>query len=172
MSLATRRVTLLLMSLVLASPALAVQQGLSAQFRQFDTHQKFDSRPFVDGDFGYGLAYEIRDEYGFWQVGSLYTPDAGDRTYDYAVTPFLNLFLKDRIFLAGVGIAKNYLPKTDTNSDDWTPLYWNARLGLELPIGPNLALTGMAVYDFERWGDINKFKFDDAEFAAAVSLLF
>ncbi len=168
-----RLAALLVVGFALVSPALALQQGLSFQFRQYDTHKEFEDRPFVDGDLGYGLAYEIRDVYGSWQLGALYTPDAGeDNTYDYAVTPFLNLIIKDRIFLAGLGIQKDYLPKTDTTSDDWTPLYWDLMLGLEIPIGRSLALTGMAVYDFERWGDIGKFGFDDVEFAAALTLLF
>lgn len=170
---ALRLAALLLLGLVLASPALAIQQGLSVQFRQYDIHKEFEDRPFVDGDFGYGLAYEIRDVYGFWQLGTLYVSDAGeDDTYDYVVTPFLNLAVKDRYFLAGLGIAKDYLPETDTNSDDWTSLYWNAMLGLEIPLGQNLAVTGKAVYDFEHWGDLGKFGFDDVEFAAALTFLF
>lgn len=164
---------LLLVGFALASPALAIQQGLSAQFRQYDIHEKFTDRPFADGDFGYGVAYELRDVYGYWQLGALYTANVGkSNTYDYAVTPFLNLVVKDRIFIAGLGIAKDYLPETDTTDDDWTDLYWNVMLGLEVPLGKSLAVTGKAVYDFENLDDIAQFRFDDVEFAAALTLIF
>ncbi len=167
------RLTLILLAgLALASPAMALQQAVSGQVRQFGTHKNFEDRPFANGDFGYGAAYEIRDTMGYWQIGALYTPDAGsDSDIDYAVTPFLNLMIKDKIFLAGLGIDKTYMSRS-SGDDDWTDVYWTILTGLEFPISQHLSLTGLAVYDLNRLGKLGDFRFDDVEFAAALNLLF
>ncbi|MFO7535168.1 MAG: hypothetical protein R6X19_05720 [Kiritimatiellia bacterium] len=163
----------LLLAGVAAAPAFALQSGVSTQVRQFDNHKEFADRPFAHGDYGYGLAYEIRDVKGSWQLGALYTPDAGeDDAYDYAVTPFINMFFRDRIFIGGMGANITYLPKTDTEDEEWGDVYWNFLMGLEFPLGKHLALSGLALYDFENWDDLNKFDFDDVEFAVALTLLF
>lgn len=166
----------LLLGCAAATPVFAIQSGLSTQVRQFDNHTNFEDRPFAKDDYGYGLAYEIRDVKGGWQLGALYTPDAGGKNgkeeYDYAITPFLNMFFKDRIFIGGLGMDKTYLPDTDTAGDEWTDLYWNFLLGLEFPLGKKLSVSALAIYDFEGWHQLGDFEFDDIEFAAALTLLF
>lgn len=160
--------------LLLALPAGAFQQGLSVQYRQYAAHPEFAERPFDDGNFGYGVAYELRDEMGFWQIGARYTPDAGaDEQYDYVVTPFLNIFFRDRLALAGIGILKDYLAETDTTDADWTDLYYNLILGIAVPVGNRLEVQAMAVYDFDDWGRLFKdFAWDEVEFAFSLALLF
>jgi len=164
----------MLITLAFAAPARAIQQGLSLQGRQYSEHRKFQRRPFDDGDFAYGAAYELRDAMGFWQLGARYTPNAGpDNRYDYIVTPFLNLVFRDQIFLGGIGIQKDYLPKTDTTDDEWTDLYYNVILGLGIPLGRRLELQALAFYDFNHVGKmIGDFDFDDVEFGVSLSVLF
>jgi hypothetical protein len=171
MTRSTSCALLLLAGLLAASPAFAIQQGVSGQVRQYGTHRYFEDRPFVGGDIGYGAAYEIRDEMGFWQLGALYIPDAGtDSTYDYAATPFLNLIIKERSFLLGVGILQTYT--SGSADDEWSDLYWNLLTGLEFPVGDRLSVTGLAIYDFEGWNTLNDFRFEDVEFAASLNFLF
>ncbi len=165
---------LCLAALVLASPAWAIQQALSLQARQYTAHAKFEDRPFDDGDFGYGLAYELRDTMGFWQLGARYIPDAGeDQLYDYVVTPFLNVVFRDRLFLAGFGIQKDYLAETDTTDDDWTDLYYSFIMGLGIPLGSRMELQALAFYDFDQWGKlVNDFELDEVEFGLSLAFSF
>lgn len=169
-----RLAVFLLAGFAAAAPSFAsLQQAVSLQARQYSHLSAFPDRPFADGDIGYGVAYELHDEMGFWQLGARYTPNCGvSNAYDYAITPFLNIFFKDRIFLAGFGIEKTYTPKNDTQNSDWSKLYYNFILGLDIPIGTHLDLQGLAFYDFDRFDKLKDFKFSDVEFAVALILLF
>jgi hypothetical protein len=159
--------------LLAASSDGAIHQALSGHVRQFDNHRHFDDRPFAKDDFGYGLSYAVGDDKGRWQLGSLYTPDAGkgDTELDYALTPFLNLVFKDKYFLVGMGISQTFMSAKE-GDDDWTDLYWNVLTGLEFPVTKRISLAGLAIYDYEEWGKLGDFAFDDVEFAAVLNLLF
>jgi hypothetical protein len=173
MTCSLRLSALCLSAIVLAMPAFAIQQGVSTQVRKYGTHREFEDRLFTGDDYGYGAAYELRDDKGAWQLGAFYAPDVGrDDEIDYVITPYLSVILKDRLFMAGLGVDQGYVAEYGDQDAEWTDLYWHALMGLEFPLGKRLAVSGMAIYDYEHWDELDGFDFDDVEFAAALTLLF
>lgn len=174
MTCSLRVTVLILAALALVLPADAkIEQGISAQVRKYGTHREFEERPFAGDDFGYGAAYELRDEKGSWQLGALVAPDAGrDDEIDYVITPFLSMILRDRLLMAGLGVDQGYIAEHGDRDAEWTDLYWHLLMGIEYPLGKRYAVSGMAIYDFEDWGALDRFDFDDVEFAVALTMLF
>ena len=144
--------------------------GLGAQYQV--EHTDIDDLPFADGDITYTAAYEYHDMGGCWQLMVGYTPDiTGTNNADYAITPQLNLIMQDKIFLGGVGVLGSYIESTDTGGD-WTDVYWQMMLGLEVPIGP-VKLEAMAYYQFSEWSDFfSGFEFDELVYGGSLKYYF
>ncbi len=134
-------------------------------------HSVMKDLPFEDGDITYTASYEYHDAAGYWQLMVGYTPDVGDGdVIDYVITPQLNLIIQDKIFLAGTGILGSYISDKETGSD-WTDVYWQLMLGLEIPVGP-LSIEAMASYQFDKWGNLSDFEFDDITYGGSLKFYF
>ncbi len=173
---------LLAILLSLTGPLFAQQRGrsrgrssnntsASAGIRRHTTHSEFPELPFERRDMSYSLAWEIHDQNGFWQLGAFYTPDAGNATNDisYVVTPFINLLLKDRGWVAGVGALSSYVVMEEEK--EWTSIYWQFLLGFSIPVG-QLELDIMGFYPFKSWGRVRDFRTGDLEFGGSLRYRF
>ena len=170
---------IVLISLLAIFPQLIkakAQSGISVGARQHVMHSEFEELPFEDGDLTYTIGYEIHDKHGYWQILIGYTPEVGNEELeigapevDYVITPQINLILQDGIFIAGTGILGSYI-ETEEDSD-WTDVYWQLMLGIEIPLGA-IRLELFASYVYESWGDIGDFDSDDIEFCGSLKYLF
>ncbi len=134
-----------------------------AGIRRHASHSEFEELPFERRDMSYGIAWEVHDANGYWQLGVNYTPDVGHATnaVKYVATPFVNLMLKDKGWIAGVGVLSSYIVTGEEK--DWTSLYWQMMLGFSIPVG-NFEIDVMAYYPFESWDDVQDFDTRDLEF--------
>ncbi len=162
--------------LTLCPQFVSAQSGISIGVREHVTHTIFEELPFEDGDLTYTLGYEIHDSHGYWQLMVGYTPEVGNEelgidefAVDYVLTPQLNLIIQDGIFIAGTGILGSYI-ETEEDSD-WTDVYWQLMLGLEIPLG-GLRIELLAYYTYDSWGDIGDFDGDDVEYGGSIKYLF
>ena len=168
--------TLALASLMVLRPQLvnadnSPQSAVGAGVRQHVLHSAFEELPFEDGDLTYTLGYEYHDRAGYWQILVGYTPEVGEGDIvDYVITPQLNLIIQDRVFLAGTGILGSYVESIE-DGGDWTSVYWQLMLGLEIPLGP-VTLEAMAYYPYESWSDLDDFEFDDIEYGGSLKFYF
>ncbi len=145
-------------------PQAEAQSAVGLGIRSHVLHTEFEEYPFDDGDLSYIAGYEYHDNNGYWQLLVGYTPDVGDGTVvDSIITPQLNLLIQDGIWLAGVGVLGSYVETTEDS--DWTDVYWQVMLGLELPL-PIFKLDILAYYPFESWSTFGDFDTDDIEFGA------
>ena len=149
------------------SPNSAVGLGV----RRHVLHSTFQDLPFEDGDLTYTLGCEYHDQSGYWQLLVGYTPEVGEGDLvDFVITPQLNLIIQDRIFLAGGGILGSYIESKDEGGD-WTSVYWQFMLGLEIPIGP-LNLEIMSYYPFEGISELSDFDLGDIEYGGSLKYYF
>ena len=174
----------LTLSLVLVGPALAQSSGsalLGFGMRHHATQTVFTDYPFEDGDMSYGIAYELNDAAGYWQLAVDYAANtAADQTNaaDYVVTPQLNLVIEDTFWRLGVGIAASYIEYEDDalaaslidDNDDhtldngWSDIYYQFLFGVSLPLG-SMSLDIFASYPFDDWDLLDEFDADDIEIA-------
>ncbi|MBI2437766.1 MAG: hypothetical protein HYV36_03000 [Lentisphaerae bacterium] len=152
-----------------AAPAES-PHSLSLGGRYHTENTVFTDLPFGNADFSYALAWTFASEQVGLQLGADFAPDvSGARDApntnqtDFAVTPQVNLILKDRMFRGGVGLLTSYV-RDDLGEDDWLSPYWQLLLGLNLPLGNNFSLDGLVYYVLEKWGDIGDFKPKELEY--------
>lgn len=141
--------------------------GAGARYHASD-HATFMEVPY-DGDISYGLVYEYHESIACWQLGVQYAPDVGTNGIDSVISPELNLLYKDKAWRGGVGAVASYI-EGDVKSD-WSDIYWQFVLGLEMPVG-GLSLQVLGYYVFEDWGDLSDFEFDDLEVGAFLTFAF
>ena len=131
------------------------------------------NQTYSKGDLSYGVVYEIHEQdTSVLQLGCSMTPEFEDSPdLDYAVTPELNLMMKDRVFQGGVGIMSSYLSKNIGDSE-WMDLYWQILLGMRLDLSKKVSLQLNGSYVFESWGDLGEFDFRDVEGVAYIGFAF
>ncbi len=151
--------------MVMASTAQVVDLG--ARYHQ--KHSEFISLPYTDGDWTYGVAYEIHEANALLQLACGYTPEFADyKDLDYGITPEANLLLKDGIFQGGLGVLSTY-----TQGDgEWMDMYWQWVLGLNIPLGKSFSIQANAYYVFEDWNSLSEFDFGDIEFGGYLGYKF
>lgn len=152
--------------------------SLGVGLRHHILHTNFEDWPYDDGDLSYGVAYEIHESGGCWQVAVDYAHNVGETNVaDYVITPQLNLLFKDNAWRGGVGALASYIKYDEEESpelaadDGWSDIYWQFLLGLSIPLG-GLSLDVYAAYPFEEWGEISEFEFDDVEVQAWLMYAF
>jgi hypothetical protein len=162
------------LALAVANVALAeVTQSFGVGARSHQERTSFSELPFKDGDLSYSAAYEYHDGDAFWQLACDVTPGldgSGTNAADYAITPQLNLLLKDKMLQGGVGILSTYTHGEEDG--DWTDLYWQFILGVSLPLPGSLSVEINAYYVFESWDNIGEFDFGDIEYGAFLNYKF
>ena len=148
------------------------EHGFAAGLRIHRAQTEFEKLPFDNGDLSYGACYEYHDGPALWQLAVLYARAPGPEPdkIDYIVTPQANLVFKDRIWRGGVGLLGSYI-RDAAEGGDWTDIYWQVLLGIEIPIG-RLNLGGTAYHVFDKWGNIGKFKFNELEYGLWVGMRF
>jgi len=134
--------------------------------RRHNEHSQIEDLPFDDGDISYGLAYEYYDGPRIWQLGVNYAPGPGTNDIDYVLTPQLNLMMKDNAWLGGLGILGS-LVEPEEGDGEWTDVYYQFMMGLELPIG-GLNVKAFVYYPFDDWGELEEFDTDDLDYGAWV----
>ena len=171
------RIILFVLAMSLATTSVAKNPAfsssrISAGGRFHAGHSAFDELPFDDGDVSYALAYEIHEYDAFWQIVLDYAPNISgtNSTTDTVITPQLNLIAKDGVWRGGIGILKSYL-RDDDGESNWTDLYWQFILGLELRLF-RLEIEAHAYYVFEKWGEVDEFDIDELEFGVWMKYAF
>lgn len=154
--------------LVLMAVTSQAQQALNVSAQYHHVRPDFKDYPYGDGDVSYMLAWETHNEDALIQFGASVCPTFEDNeAIDYAITPEMNLLLKDRVFRGGLGILSTYT-KTDTE-DKWMDMYWQFLLGMSFDVAKRLSLDGYAVYPFKDWGDLSEFRGGDVEYRAGLT---
>ena len=149
-----------------------VQQVLLGGARYHQDNSSFVGYPFAKGDLSYGATYEYEDQNALWQLGVDVTPKfKSPSAEDYAVTPQLNLLLKDQIFRGGLGILSTYT-RDNAGKGDWMDLYWQFILGVEIPLPGRLVASANAYYVFDKWDNLNSFDFKDVEYGVSLGYKF
>lgn len=148
--------------------------------RYHNEHSEFLKLPFGTGDISYVLAYSYAESHALWQLGVDLAPDlSGEMTFaagrvvedpNFAVTPHLNLIIKDNCFRGGLGVRTTYI-KTD-DDDEWLDPYWQFMLGLNFPVMRRFALDVSANYVFDLWSDLDKFDFGDLDYQLSLNMRF
>ncbi len=158
-----------------ASSVLAEGQQFGAGVRVHAEHSEFEELPFEDEDLSYGAVYEYHAEDAYWQIACMYAPDPGGRAgiVDYVITPQLNLILKDKIWRGGLGILGSYIEfEDDAGDSDWTDVYWQFILGINVPFFFGMNVEAAAYYPFEDWNELSDMDTDDIEYGAWISHAF
>ena len=161
--------------LTMAGTALAAggtASAITVGVQQRVLHEDFEELPFSDDDLSYLLAYEFHEYSSFWQIGVTYTPEVENGTNEISsvVTPQLHLLYNYRETLwGGMGLLKTFI-----NSDDsyWTDIYWQAQLGLQIPIARTFKIRVGAYLIYEDFGEFFDFDMDEVELAASINYSF
>ncbi len=139
--------------------------------RRHVNHSEFLELPFGDDDMSYFIAYELHDLSGLWRIALNYTSsiEATD-SVDYVLTPEVDLLVKDKMLMGGVGMLKSYIK--DEISSDWTTTYWQLILAANFGMSQSVMLDVGAYYLFEEWKKVDEFDVDDLEYAASLKFSF
>jgi len=178
--------TVLIAVSLLAAAAFAGSPGRWAVgIRSHQDHTIAEEIPFGDGDMSYQAAYEIYDAGGVWQfalgLANDLTPRELDDTnavpheIDQVLTPEVNLLMQDNMWVMGVGGLASYVEQEDEEGNDeteWTDIYWQIIMGVNLPIAQGMSLKVLGYYPYEDWGDLAEIDFDDMDFGAWLTLRF
>jgi hypothetical protein len=152
-----------------ATPALG-QHAFGIGARRHCDHDAFEDLPFEDGDWSYAAVYEYSDQSAMWQIVFDWAPYVtGTNSVDQVITPQLNLIFKDRAFRGGIGILGSYI---DDEDPDWTDIYYQFLLGLELPLHRRFSVELYAVYAFEAFDELQDFVWGDIEFSGVIKYAF
>ncbi len=155
---------------------------LVAGLRMHSEQKDFRKLPYENGDLSYMVAYEFHEQASFLQMAVGYAPSVsgtmqspeeeerdGREEVDYVVTPQISLIWKDQAWRGGVGLLRSLVVGED--SREWTSLYWQLLLGLNLPVvGSGVDVT--AYYVFDRWGNIPNFRGDNFDFGLSIGFAF
>lgn len=154
-----------LTGIAMAASAQVVDLGARYHMK----HSEFEALPYAEGDMTYGVGYEIHEENALLQFVCGYTPEFADhKDLNYGITPEANLLLKDGMLQGGLGILSTY-----TQGDgEWTDMYWQWVLGVNVPLGNRFSLQANAYYVFEDWGSLGGFEFSDIEFGGYLGYKF
>lgn len=127
--------------------------------------------PYGRNDYSVLAALQFHDRDAYWQIGLDFGWDpTGSPTAEYVLTPQLHLFFKGNVIAIGLGVMKSYI-RDDARDKDWSPIYYEAKAGFEIPMG-RLGLTVMAAHPFRKWADIGNIKERDLEYTAGLSWRF
>ncbi|MCC5845461.1 MAG: hypothetical protein JJU05_14525 [Verrucomicrobia bacterium] len=162
-----------ILCLILALPALHTLQGadVAVMVKQHTNHSKFSDRPYGNSDLSYGAFLEIFDGTAGWRLGALYGSDpSGAGEVDSVITPELTLLLQDGIWEAGVSALIDYID--DGNSNGWGDHYYQFQLGLNFPVGKSMSIGGHAFYAFDRFGNLNDFRFNNLDYGLTFRFRF
>jgi len=175
--------------MVLGLLAPSVQAGApglwAAGARYHQEHSVYEGMPYGDGDFSYGIFYELYESQSILQLGVSYAPDVTGSTIltdsddsdvepvDQMFTPEINFLVRDGGWMFGVGMLMNYIEldedvAVEEEEDEWSDLYWQLLFGYRLQLTYKLQANLMAYYPYEDWGDLGDIDFDDFDFGVQV----
>jgi len=156
----------------LALTARAIDTSIFAAGRYHTESKSGPDLPYVDGDWSTTLGFEFQEGPGYWQLAVDFADGTGSTNeIGNVITPQLNLMVEDRGVAAGIGVLSTYT-EDETNGDDWSDVYFQANLGLNIPLGSSLGLYGMSHFVFEDWDGISDFDFDELEYSVGLTWKF
>jgi len=161
-------VLLFCLSTVQAQTAGRSNQRFGAGVRYHAQHDTERETAF-DDESTFGLVYEYHEGSTFWQLGVQYGNNLGTNTVDYIITPEINLMVADGLWRGGIGILSTYSNTEDDS--DWSDLYYQFLLGVDVPIG-SLALSFQAAYVFEDFDELDEFDFDELDWTGYLTFVF
>ena len=127
---------------------------LALGVRIHDEIKAIPELPHDQGDLSWLLAYEFHSNIAYWQLGLGYTPESNTDRDAEVLTPQINLIFKDSIYRLGLGALTSYVD--EGGETDWTDVYWQAIVGIELPLGSHASLGLFGCYVFNKWEDITE----------------
>lgn len=158
---------------LVASIQTYAESGLALGGRYHQDHGTFTELPYSQGDLSYGVMYEIFEKgASVLQLGCSMTPEFDNAPdLDYALTPEMNLMMRDGIFQGGFGLMSSYLSKLDGDSE-WMDLYYQFLLGLRFDLSKKVSFQINASYVYAEWDEIFDFDFSDVEGTAYIGYSF
>lgn len=159
--------------ILLFLPALLTLQAadVALMLKQHTRHTRFDDRPYGNNDLSYGAFLEFFDGTAGWRLGALYSENlSGEGAADSVITPEITLLLQDGLWEGGISVLMDYID--DGRSKDWSDHYYQFQLGLNLPFGKNISAGAHAFYAFDRFGNLNDFRFSNLDYALTFRLKF
>ena len=147
--------------------------GVFAGGRVHMAQPRISGLPYERGDLTGAVGVEFRDSEAYWQVlvDGVETLVGARSDRDRAVTPQINLIFRDRMFVGGFGALVSYLV-SEEDDNRWSRLYYQALLGLELPVGRRLNVSAFAAYPYQRWRNLYRFRSAEIEYSFGASFRF
>ena len=131
--------------------------------------------PFESGDLSWLLGVELHEQAAYWQALLGIARGVEGLGYDtrYVLTPQVNLLLKDRSFLGGIGILRSHIdPDVPGMGSGWSRTYYQFLLGYDFSTSNRTNLNIFVVYPFLRWSELSDFSGSDLEYQAGLSISF
>lgn len=171
----------LLVAIAVAIPSTVFSQssdvrwGAAARFHS--GHKDLKDVPF-DGDWSYGLLYEYREPQAYFQVGVSYAPsisfkdefDGKTGDIDSIWTPEFNLVFTQGPWGGGVGILKHLVRREE--GGEWSPVFWQFLLALNLGNRAKTGLDVTACYEFASWSDVRDVSMRDLDVRIGLTRAF
>lgn len=166
----------LLTALTLSTHLQATEAAI--QVKRHREHSKFSERPFGNRDLSYGAFIEFFEGTAGWRIGAMYANDIskGDpESEDFidvksVITPELTLLIQDGMWETGISVLKDYIETEDDR--DWGGTYFQLQLGFNFPVSANASVGLHALYPFDSFSDVTKFKFSDVDIGLLARIRF
>lgn len=156
-----------------AAPADVISYAVDVGGRYHQASTVLKDIPYDEGDWSYHAGFEAHEGAGYWEVGA----DFGDATAGtngtaMLITPQVNLMAEDRGVVGGIGLLSTYNQDAVEGEDEWSDLYFQFSIGIDMPIGKRIGIRLLAHYPFSDWGDLSDFDFSDMEYSGTVRYRF
>ncbi|WFB35879.1 hypothetical protein P3T73_17135 [Kiritimatiellota bacterium B12222] len=157
--------------LLFVSPLFA-QKALTVVVKEYDKRAKsFPDRPYGKDDMSYGLYLDIFDGMGGWRMGASYAGDlTGPDQANMVITPEITLLGSDKLFVSGVSLMMDYID-SDTGTE-WSDLYFQIQLGLNVPLGNRFQAGIHAYFPFTEIQDFGDFDTGELDYGISISCAF
>lgn len=162
---------LLLLGLFFSAPLFA-QNAVSIIGRQYvQREDSFTNRPYGKDDVSYGAYWEVFEGIGGWRLGASYASGlSGPGEADSVITPELTLLGAEGIWESGFSLMIDYIDyETDT---DWSDLYYQFQLGINIPLGKAFQLGANAYFPFSDLGDFKDIDFSELDYGVSLRARF
>lgn len=161
----------ILLCLFLSTPLFA-QRDFTVIVKQHDMREdSFPERPYGKDDTSYGVYMDIYDGIGGWRFGASYASDlSGTGEADSVITPEITLLGAEGSWMTGISIMMDYID--DENGTDWSDLYYQFQLGLNIPLGDRFKAGIHAFFPFSGLGDFVDISFGELDYGITVSASF
>lgn len=158
------------LSLLLAGSAIAgdVRYAWFGAGR-YHADNEFSPVAFEPESWSFLGGLEVYEGSGYWQFAVDYAEGTG--TVGTVITPQINLNVNDNGLIGGFGVLYSYV-EDDVVGNDWSDVYFQINLGLDMPLGDSSSLIAVAHYVFDDFDAISDFDTDSIDYTAGFNYRF